>query len=300
VTKIIWKIDSVLNWTKSYLEKFCPNSPRLDAELLLSFVLDCPRLDLYLHADQPLNHYELRVFRELVKKRANGCPVAYLIGEKEFWSLKLEVNKNTLIPRPDTETLVEHSVRQIREWQKKNPEETCQIVELGTGTAAIPLSLCYELQNLSIISIDCNVEVLDLAARNLNRYESLLNPRYNQIQLLKSNLFLNLNPILNLNFIISNPPYIPSDQIDDLQVEIAEFEPRIALDGGHDGLDFYRYLLEKAPSLLKSDGKMLLEIGDFQESNLISILKTYKIWGSNYLIRDLQGKNRVWELNKLN
>ena len=115
-----------------------------------------------------------------------------------------------------------------------------------------------------------------------------------------SHLFLNLNPVSNIDFIISNPPYIPSDQIDDLQVEIAEFEPRIALDGGHDGLDFYRYLLEKAPGLLKSDGKMILELGDFQESNLIAILKKYKIWGSYNLIPDLQGKNRVWELNKLN
>ena len=161
MTKVIWKIESVLSWTQSYLKKFCPNSPRLDSELLLSFVLNCPRLDLYLRADQPLNNYELGVFRELVKKRSNGCPIAYLTGEKEFWSLKLQVNQDTLIPRPDTETLVEHTVGQIKEWQEKNPGKTCHIAELGTGTAAIPLSLCSELQNLSIISVDCNVKVLE-------------------------------------------------------------------------------------------------------------------------------------------
>jgi len=300
VTKVIWKIDSVLNWTQSYLEKFCPNSPRLDSELLLSFVLDCPRLDLYLRADQPLNHHELGVFRELVKKRANGCPIAYLTGEKEFWSLKLEVNEYTLIPRPDTETLVEHTINQIREWQKINSEKTCYIAELGTGTAAIPLSLCTELQNLSIISVDCNDKTLELASRNLKRYETLLKPRNNYIQLLKSNLFQNLNPDLNVDFIVSNPPYIPSDQIENLQVEITKFEPRIALDGGYDGLDFYRYLLEKAPSILTSDGEMLLEIGDFQESELILLLKKYNFWGSSNLIQDLQGINRVWILGKLN
>lgn len=299
MTKVIWKIDSVLNWTQSYLEKFCPNSPRLDSELLLSFVLDCPRLDLYLRADQPLNQNELGIFRELVKKRANGCPIAYLTGEKEFWSLKLEVNEYTLIPRPDTETLVENAVIQISEWQEKHPGKTCQIAELGTGTAAIPLSLCSELQNLNIISVDCNTEVLELAVRNLSRYESLLNPRKNHVKLLKSNLFQNLNPELNLDFIVSNPPYIPSDQIDNLQIEISNYEPRIALDGGRDGLDFYRYLLENASNFLTSDGQMLLEIGDCQESELKILQKKYKIWSSSKLIRDIQGRNRVWRLKKL-
>jgi len=298
VTKVIWKIENVLNWTQSYLEKFCPNSPRLDAELLLSYVLECQRLDLYLRADQPLNHFELGEFRKLVKKRSNGCPIAYLTGEKEFWTLKLEVNNYALIPRPDTETLVKSVVYQITEWQKKNPGKTCQIFELGTGTAAIPISLCFELQNILIISVDCNLKILELAARNLNRYESLLYPRNNHVQLLKSNLFSNLNSDLKLDFIISNPPYIPSDDIDDLQVEISKFEPRVALDGGDDGLYFYRYLLKNGPSILKSNGEMFLEIGDSQEHKLMSLLKNYKAWKTSNLMRDLNGRNRVWRLKK--
>lgn len=298
--KVVWNIESVLFWTKSYFEKFCPNSPRLDAELLLSYVLGCHRLDLYLRKDKPLTKQELGVFRELVKRRSNGCPIAYLTGEKEFWSLKFEVNENTLIPRPDTEILVEHAVIQIREWQKKNPHSECQIAELGTGTAAIPLSLCSELENLRIISVDCKNKILKLASKNISRYNSLLNPRNNKVKLLKSDLFSSIDPNLKLDFIISNPPYIPSKNIDDLQVEISNFEPRIALDGGHDGLKFYRYLLETGADFLKSNGEMLLEIGSFNESELENILNKNRFWISSSFIKDFQGKNRVWNIKKNN
>ena len=300
MTKVLWNIESILNWTESYLKKFCPNSPRLDAELLLSSVLKCPRLDLYLRADKPLNKRELDAFREMIKKRSNGCPIAYLTGEKEFWSLKLEVNKNTLIPRPDTETLVEHTLIQIREWQEKNPQSTCQIAELGTGTAAIPLSLCSELKNIRIISVDCNNKILKLASRNINRYNSLLKPRNNIVQLIKSDLFSSIDPTLKLDFIVSNPPYIPSKNIEDLQLEISKFEPRIALDGGQDGLNFYRYLLETGSGLLKSNGEMLLEIGSFRESELESLLNKNRLWASSCIFKDLQGNNRVWNLKKKN
>ena len=122
-----WTIERILNWTQGHFEKVRPDSPRLDAELLLAYVLDCTRLDLYLRADQPLNEKERDVYRELVQKRAAGCPIAYLTGKKDFWSLTLEVSKATLIPRPDTETLVETSVEKILNWQQTHPEATCNI-----------------------------------------------------------------------------------------------------------------------------------------------------------------------------
>ena len=192
-----WTINSVLNWTQKYLQNTRPSSSRLDAELLLAFVLGCNRLDLYLRADQPLNPKELRDYRELIRHRSIGCPVAYLTGEKEFWSLKLEVNKNTLIPRPDTETLVEHALNQIRNWQKKNPKDTCKIVELGTGTAAIPLALCSELKNLKIISVDCNDLLLDRSL--IGAYHGTARPRVDFQWLLD----LIKNGRLNLDTLIS-------------------------------------------------------------------------------------------------
>ncbi len=291
-----WTISGILSWTQGHFEKWRPETPRLDAELLLAFVLGCSRLDLYLKADQPLNQKERKAYRELVQQRADGCPIAYLIGEKEFWSLTLEVNKNTLIPRPDTETLVENTVVQIQNWQIKHPESQCQIAELGTGTAAIPLAICAEVKNLHIIAVDCSKDVLEVAERNMERHKSLLSPRNNLIELVESNLFSKINPTEKLDFIISNPPYIPSKNISSLQVDITQYEPLIALDGGPDGLSFYRYLLETAPSLLTPEGEMFLEIGFDQQANLNLLLKEFPDWKTSVFQPDLQGNDRVWEL----
>ncbi|MDP6318905.1 MAG: peptide chain release factor N(5)-glutamine methyltransferase [SAR324 cluster bacterium] len=291
-----WTIAGILSWTQGHFEKWRPETPRLDAELLLAFVLGCSRLDLYLKADQPLNQKERKAYRELVQQRADGCPIAYLIGEKEFWSLTLEVNKNTLIPRPDTETLVENTVVQIQNWQIKHPESQCLIAELGTGTAAIPLAICAEVKNLHIIAVDCSRDVLEVAERNMERHKSLLSPRNNLIELVESNLFSKINPTEKLDFIISNPPYIPSKNISSLQVDIRQYEPLIALDGGPDGLSFYRYLLETAPSLLTPEGEMFLEIGFDQQANLNLLLKEFPDWKTSVFQPDLQGNDRVWEL----
>lgn len=291
-----WTIAGILSWTQGHFEKWRPETPRLDAELLLAFVLGCSRLDLYLKADQPLNQKERKAYRELVQQRADGCPIAYLIGEKEFWSLTLEVNKNTLIPRPDTETLVENTVVQIQNWQIKHPESQCLIAELGTGTAAIPLAICAEVKNLHIIAVDCSKDVLEVAERNMERHKSLLSPRNNLIELVESNLFSKINPTEKLDFIISNPPYIPSKNISRLQVDITQYEPLIALDGGPDGLSFYRYLLETAPSLLTPEGEMFLEIGFDQQANLNLLLKEFPDWKTSVFQPDLQGNDRVWEL----
>ena len=291
-----WTIAGILSWTQGHFEKWRPETPRLDAELLLAFVLGCSRLDLYLKADQPLNQKERKAYRELVQQRADGCPIAYLIGEKEFWSLTLEVNKNTLIPRPDTETLVENTVVQIQNWQIKHPESQCLIAELGTGTAAIPLAICAEVKNLHIIAVDCSKDVLEVAERNMERHKSLLSPRNNLIELVESNLFSKINLTEKLDFIISNPPYIPSKNISSLQVDITQYEPLIALDGGPDGLSFYRYLLETAPSLLTPEGGMFLEIGFDQQANLNLLLKEFPDWKTSVFQPDLQGNDRVWEL----
>jgi len=296
VTTDQWTIAGILSWTQGHFEKWRPETPRLDAELLLAFVLGCSRLDLYLKADQPLNQKERKAYRELVQQRADGCPIAYLIGEKEFWSLTLEVNKNTLIPRPDTETLVENTVVQIQNWQIKHPESQCLIAELGTGTAAIPLAICAEVKNLHIIAVDCSKDVLEVAERNMERHKSLLSPRNNLIELVESNLFSKINPTEKLDFIISNPPYIPSKNISSLQVDIMQYEPLIALDGGPDGLSFYRYLLETAPSLLTPEGEMFLEIGFDQQANLNLLLKEFPDWKTSVFQPDLQGNDRVWEL----
>ena len=288
----------MLNSATVELEETNPDSPRLDAELLLSHVLECPRLDLFLKGDQPLNRDQLVAYLELLRQRSLGCPVAYLTGEKEFWSLTLEVSKDTLIPRPDTEILVETAVEQILKWQKTNQGKTCCIAELGTGTAAIPLALCAELTNLHITSVDCSEQILSIAVRNIHSYKNLLAPRNNQLDLVQSDLFPAIDTPAKLDFIVSNPPYISSDKIADLQTEVSLFEPRTALDGGKDGLFFYRYLLDAAPGMLKRDGKMILEIGFDQQPALTKLQNRFPAWKSSNFLPDLQENVRVWILGK--
>ena len=291
-------ISSTINSATEQLIGIKPNTPRLDAELLLSHVLKCQRLDLILKGEQQVNGDQLADFIELLRQRSLGCPVAYLTGEKEFWSLNLKVSKDTLIPRPDTETLVETAVEEILKWEKTNKGKTCCIAELGTGTAAIPLALCSELTNLHITSVDYSEEILEIAKRNIHSYKKLLSPRNNILELKQSDLFSEIDFPSKLDFVVSNPPYIPSKKIADLQTEVSQFEPRKALDGGKDGLFFYRYLLDVANGMLKRNGKMILEIGFDQRSALKKIQGKFPSWKSSRFIPDLQRNFRVWVLGK--
>ena len=291
-------ISFMLNSATVELKETNPDSPRLDAELLLSHVMECPRFELFLRGNQPLNDDQMVAYLELLRQRSLGCPVSYLTGEKEFWTLTLKVSKDTLIPRPDTETLVESTVEQILSWQKTNKGKTCCIAELGTGTAAIPLALCAELTNLHITSVDSSGQILAIAARNIHTYKNLLAPRNNRLDLLQSDLFSAIDSHSKFDFIVSNPPYIPSDKIADLQTEVSQFEPRIALDGGKDGLFFYRYLLGVAPDMLKRDGKMILEIGFDQQTALTKLQNRSYAWESSSFFPDLHKNVRVWILGK--
>ena len=291
-------VSTIINSATFELGSLKPNTPRLDAELLLSHVLECHRLELILKGEQQLNEDQLVEFFELLRQRSLGCPVAYLTGEKEFWSLNLKVSKDTLIPRPDTETLVETAVEEILKWEKTNKGKTCCIAELGTGTAAIPLALCSELTNLHITSVDYSKEILEIAKRNIQSYKKLLTPRNNILELKQSDLFSEIDFPSKLDFVVSNPPYIPSKEIADLQTEVSQFEPRKALDGGKDGLFFYRYLLDVANGMLKRNGKMILEIGFDQRSALEKLQENFPAWKSSSFIPDLERNFRVWVLGK--
>ena len=197
------------------------------------------------------------MMKNYLNLEADNKPLAHKLGYQYFWTLKLEVNKSTLIPRFDTEVLVDVSIERILKWKNEHPNKICKIAELGTGTAAIPLALCSELTDLHILTVDVFPKVLEVANKNIQKFEELLNPRNNSIELIQNNLFP--DSLEEQDFIISNPPYVRSNSISN------SHEPHSALDGGIDGLDFYRYLLESAP--IKSDGEMILEISDNQKNN---------------------------------
>ncbi|MCH8077492.1 MAG: peptide chain release factor N(5)-glutamine methyltransferase, partial [SAR324 cluster bacterium] len=258
----IWTPKSILEWTEDFLQRKGVPSPRLDAELLLAHVLECQRIDLYLQFQRPLEAGELSRFRELVRLRGGRKPVAYLLEEAGFWNLTLRVTEATLIPGPDTEILVEGILAAISALRATAAADSPLLaVELGTGTGAVPLAVCSEVQGLEWISVEHSPAAMSVAAENKRRHASLLSPRGNSLHLVLGDRFASIRPRRPLHLVAGNPPYIPTGGIDDLMPEVSGHMPRMALDGGADGEAFHRYLLDFAVESLAPGGRVLLEMG---------------------------------------
>ncbi|MDL1962833.1 MAG: peptide chain release factor N(5)-glutamine methyltransferase, partial [Deltaproteobacteria bacterium] len=223
-----WTISKLLIWTTSYFKSHNIDSPRSTSEILLAHTLSLKRIDLYLRYDQPLTGDELLLFKTYIKRRINREPVAYIVGAREFWSMKLAVTKDVLIPRPETECLVESalSFSESGSWPNR-------ILELGTGSGAIILALASEKPGYIYFASDSSVEAVNLA---------FMNAKFHHLDG-KINFFAGdwLKPVKNtgqlFDMIISNPPYIRTLSMSELQPEIYKYEPLTALDGGKDGLD---------------------------------------------------------------
>lgn len=237
----------LINLSAQYLQEKGCDSPRLDAELLLGHVLGLERLDLYLNAQKPLNEKEVAQYRVLIGKRGQRIPVAHLTGKREFYSLPLRVSPEVLIPRPETELLVDKALKLI------DPSEPVKILELGTGSGAIAAALACQDPNIQITATDVSFEALQVAQANAGDLEIS-----SQIDFVQSDLFQKIQGKYAL--ICSNPPYIPQEELANLAPEVGK-EPVSALDGGADGLDFYRRILNQASAFLERPGFVVLEIG---------------------------------------
>lgn len=264
---LTWTVLSLLNWAAPYLGKYGSTSPRLDAELLLAKVLACQRLELYLRFDKPLAETELAAFKKLILKRRQGVPVAYLLGEKEFWSLTFKVSSAVLVPRPETEHLVEGAIDFL---EKKFPSG-CGVLDLGTGCGNIILSLAHHFSGksgFSWLGIDSRPAALEVAA--INGQELKLGV----VSWLTSDLFAGLTPEnLSFGLVVANPPYISSKDMAFLPPEV-RCEPTAALDGGPDGLNFYRRIATDARKFLLPGGALFFEVGDGQAQEVKKILAT--------------------------
>jgi release factor glutamine methyltransferase len=260
----------------SFLERKGVPEPRLEAEVLFASALGRTRLQLYTGFDQPLLGPEIATYRALLVRRAAGEPTAYLTGEKEFWSLSLHVDPRVLIPRPDTERLVEAALaRGGRE-----------ILEIGTGSGAIAVALAKELPEARVVATDVSEDALAVARENVERHG--LEAR---IELRAGDLFA---PVAGERFdlVVSNPPYIRHLDIPRLQPEIAYHEPRLALDGGPDGLDLLRRLLSEAPAHISEGGTLLCEFGLGQTEAVIALARQAGLVDLEVL-RDLGGHDRT-------
>ena len=253
-----WLIKDVLSWTIPYFKSKNIENYRLDAEIILAHILGKDRLYLYVHYDQPLTSIELERYRQSIAARAKNIPVAYIISYKEFMGINFFVTKDVLIPRPDTEVVVETAIEYLRTFH--NPV----ILDLCTGSGAIIVSLLNSLPTAIGLASDISLKALDIAKHNA---DNVLKDR--NCLFLHSDLFENIKR-KNFDCIISNPPYIVDALIDNLAPEL-KFEPKIALSGGMDGLDFYRRIIKDADNFLKSNGLLILESGINQASSIVKL-----------------------------
>lgn len=290
MNKELWTIGRMLQWTEQYFRGKGIERARLDGEVLLSHMLGKERIYLYVHYDQPLSKEELNRFRPMVAARAQGRSVAAITGEKEFMGLTFTVNEDVLIPRPDTETIVEAVLALYPKEAKLNLLDVC------TGSGAILFSLLHYLPQAMGVGIDISAKALAVA--EVNRQRLTLAARSS---LWEGNLLAPLRqpstgqeivPCEGFDVIVSNPPYIPTAEIDSLAKEVRA-EPRVALDGGSDGLDIYRCLLREADPFLKKGGRLLVEIGQGQEEALATIAQEMGCYGSMQTYQDLAGIVRV-------
>ena len=286
-----WTILKLLNWTTSYFKSHQVDSPRATAEILLAHTLDVERIDLYLRYDQPLCRNELTLFKDLLKRRVNREPVAYIVGHKEFWALDLKVTPDVLIPRPETECLVEAILELGRDEAPPRPE---RILELGTGSGAIVLALASQQAGNLFYALDISTQALVLARENARRLGWA-----DRIHFLAGDWFDPLNDDGRLfDMIVSNPPYIATPVIEQLQPEIRHWEPIKALDGDLDGLNCLRHIIDRAHSYLAPGGYLALETGHDQKAAVGEIVNTCGVYDRLTFKQDYGGHDRVVLMRK--
>lgn len=286
----MWDVRSALLWSRRYLKKRGITTPSLDAEVLLAFVLKWNRSRLYQKWEHVLADKEIMEFRALIVRRGKKEPVAYLTGKKEFMELELEINNLVLIPRPETELLVETALNLFDSLLESLPPfSNLQIVDVGTGSGAIAIALAKYLPAARIFAIDVSPDALAVAQRNANTHKVAEQVSFFQGRLLEPLEDLNLDGKIDL--IVANLPYIPTAKLSELPPEVYCYEPLKALDGGFDGLEHYRQMVPKAYRFLREGGYLLMEIGNDQRQSAIDLV-LYPAWHSNVYL-DLAGHERL-------
>lgn len=290
-----WTILKLIRWATPYFKSRNIDSPRATAEILLAHTLKSRRIDLYLRYDQPLNSSELSLFKALIKRRIAREPVAYIMGRKEFWSMDIAVTKDALIPRPETECLVEAALSLLLE-NAESDMDFCpqQILELGTGSGAVILAIASRHPEHIFFASDRSVKTVELARRNAKRHDLDRTINFfagDWLKPLKNNMHL-------FDMIISNPPYIKTEEIDKLQPEIHRYEPRVALNGGKDGLCCIRHIIDNAHLYLKRQGSLLIEIGHDQKGEVQKIIDNCGNYEQIAFTKDYAGHYRVVQMKQ--
>ena len=256
----IWTVKALTEWTTKFLAGKGVETPLKESRTLMAFVLACKPIDVVARSeDEPTDDEKVR-YRELIKRRVDGWPTAYLTGRRDFYMLSFEVSPAVLIPRPDTETLVVAALDALK------GVTTPRILDLGTGSGCVAVSLAHTLKTASVTAIDISPDALDTARRNAAAHAVA-----DRIVFLHGDLFAPLPPAASFDAVVSNPPYIAPGEFAGLAVEVRDHEPRVALDGGPDGLAFYRRIAADAPTVLRPGGTLLVEIGSTQADAVMEL-----------------------------
>ncbi len=286
-----WTILKIISWSESYFRSNSIDNPRLTAEILLSFSLDIKRIELYLQHDRPLNQDELELYKKFVKRRINREPVAYITGKKGFFNCEFLTPPDVLIPRPDTEALVENVLELLQ--SKDDNISPKKILELGSGSGAIIISLADLFPQHLYFANDLSSRAIETV--KLNAEQIIENKKIN---LFLTSWFASIKKQPMFDIIISNPPYIPTLEIETLEKEITDYEPKMALDGGKDGLQCLNEIISNAAFYLLEGGSLFLEIGHDQKENVDNMVKACPFFEQTSFAKDLAGHYRVAIIKK--
>ncbi len=279
-----WTIQKLLTWVTDYLTQKSVDAPRLSAELLLSHVLGLKRIELYTQYNRIVAQEQLTQLRGLVKRAGEHEPVAYLVGRTEFYSIEFEVTPDCLIPRPETELLVQRSIEFLR--KRTGPQYIC---DLCTGCGVIAVAIAKNVPEAKVLATDLSEPALAVAAKNVEKYQL-----QDRIELRPGDLFEPLVPQIDqFDLIACNPPYVSAAEYEALDRNVKDYEPRLALYAGPDGLDLYRRIAAKVGPFLKPDGLLLLEIGYTQGPAVRALLEETALFTQIRIDKDLQGHERV-------
>ncbi|MFO7862155.1 MAG: peptide chain release factor N(5)-glutamine methyltransferase [Desulfosalsimonas sp.] len=285
-----WTVLDALQWTAGYFDTHGIDSPRLTAEILLAAVLQTTRIDLYMRHDQPLAEEERAAFRQMIRRRVSHEPVAYILGEKEFLGRSFTITPDVLIPRPETEHLVEAALERLPE----NDGHSRKILDLGTGSGAIVVCLAAQRPENRYFAMDRSLAALQVARKNA--------AAHGVARLIDFFAGSWLSPVnadcAGFDMIVSNPPYIPSARFRDLQPEVSQYEPRMALDGAGDGLFAISQILRTALDYLLPGGFLLMEIGWDQKAAAEKLCRGTGAYAPAEFVRDYGGHDRVAVLRK--
>ena len=276
------KIKDIINYGVAMIKN--TESPSLETQMMIAKVIEKDRLYIMLNLEEDIDESKVEIIKTMIDKRKSSYPLQYILGEREFWGMDFKVSEGVLIPRQDTEILIEETLKKLKDNKHKS---NLKGFEIGVGSGIISITLLKEIETLTMIGVDINDKAIELTKANALKHEVS-----DRLCILNSNLFEKINKENQFDFIISNPPYIETKVIDSLKEDIKKHEPKLALDGGEDGLDFYRAIIEQSKSYISPEGFIAFEIG-YNQAEAVKKIFVKNGYPNVTVAKDLAGFDRV-------